>query len=65
MGTVFHKDQRVLSNEERDLANQIKVVAQDLHDLLDMVPLSRDREAAMMRLQECVMWALKAIADKK
>ncbi len=64
MATVFHKDQRLLTDEERELGNQIKTVAQDLHDLLDMVPMSRDRDAAMMRLQECVMWALKAIADK-
>ena len=64
MATVFHKDQRALTDEERDLANQIKAIAQDLHDLLDMVPPSRDREAAMMRLQECVMWALKAIVGK-
>ena len=64
MTTVFHKDQRTLTDEERELANQIKAVAQDLHDLLDMVQPSRDREAAMMRLQECVMWALKAIVGK-
>jgi hypothetical protein len=64
MANVFHKDQRALTDEERDLSNQIKAVAQDLHDLLDMVPPSRDREAAMMRLQECVMWALKAIVGK-
>jgi hypothetical protein len=64
MATVFHKEQRALTDEERDLGNQIKAVAQDLHDLLDMVPMSRDRDAAMMRLQESVMWALKAIADK-
>jgi hypothetical protein len=63
MATVFHKDQRVLTGEERDLANQIKVVAQDLYDLIDMVPPSRDRDAAKMRLEECVMWALKAIAE--
>ena len=64
MPPVFHKDQRAFSDEERDLANQIKAVAQDLHDLLDMMPPSRDREAAMMRLHECVMWALKAITDR-
>jgi len=42
MTTVFHKDQRTLTDEERELANQIKAVAQDLHDLLDMVQPSRD-----------------------
>jgi hypothetical protein len=63
MATVFHKEQRVLTDEERNLANQIKVVAQDLYDLIDMAPPSRDRDAAKMRLEESVMWAMKAIVE--
>jgi hypothetical protein len=63
MPSVFRKEQRILNEEERTLANHIKEMAEDLHDVIDMLPSSRARDIAKVRLEECVMWTMKAIAD--
>jgi hypothetical protein len=63
MPYTFRKEQRILNEEERTLVNHIKEMAQDLHDVIDMLPSSRARDIAKDRLQECVMWTMKAIAD--
>jgi hypothetical protein len=63
MPSVFRKDQRILNEEERTLVNHIKEMAQDLHDVIDMLPKSRASDIAKDRLEECVMWTMKAIAD--
>lgn len=63
MPYTFRKEQRILNEEERTLVNHIKEMAQDLHDVIDMLPKSRARDIAKDRLEECVMWTMKAIAD--
>jgi hypothetical protein len=63
MSNAFRKDQRHLSATERQQVNDIKQIAQDLHDVIDMLPASRPREIAQMKLEECVMWSIKAVAD--
>lgn len=63
MSPVFRKEQRHLSVEERDQLNAIKQLAQDLSDLIDMLPASHSRDNAQMKLEECVMWSVKAVAD--
>jgi hypothetical protein len=63
MPSVFRKEQRVLNEEERTLVNHIKEMAQDLHDVIDMLPKSRASDIAKVHLEECVMWTIKAIAD--
>lgn len=63
MSPVFRKEQRHLSVEERDQLNTIKQLAQDLSDLIDMLPASHARDHAQTKLEECVMWTVKAVAD--
>ena len=63
MPTVFRKEQRHLTAEERQQVNEIKDLAQDLHDLIDMLPASTARDVAQVKLQECVMWSEKTISD--
>ena len=62
MSPVFRKEQRHLTAEERQQANEIKQLAEDLHDVIDMLPASRARDLAQIKLEECVMWAVKALS---
>jgi hypothetical protein len=63
MSSVFRKEQRYLSPKEREQVNEIKQLAQDLHDIIDMLPPSLARDIAQTRLQECVMWSVRTISD--
>ena len=45
--------------------NDLKQLAEDLHDLIDMLPASRARDIAQIRLEECVMWSAKAQSDAR
>jgi hypothetical protein len=62
MTTMFRKEQRNLTEEERDLVNNIKQIAEDLNDAIDMAPPSHERDVALIKLQECVMWAVRSIS---
>jgi hypothetical protein len=63
MSPVFRKEQRHLTAEERQQANEIKQLAEDLHNVIDMLPASRARDLAQVKLEECVMWSVKALSD--
>jgi len=63
MSSVFRKEQRHLTASERQQVNEIKQLAQDLHDMIDMLPSSHAREIAQTKLQECVMWSVRTISD--
>ena len=63
MSPVFRQEQRHLTTEERHQVNVIKQLAEDLHDVIDMLPPSRAREIAQVKLEETVMWSLKAVSD--
>jgi broad specificity phosphatase PhoE len=65
MSPVFRKEQRHLTAEERQQINDLKQLAEDLHDLIDMLPASRARDIAQIRLEECVMWSVKAQSDAR
>jgi hypothetical protein len=65
MSPVFRKEQRHLTAEERQQVNDLKQLAEDLHDLIDMLPASRARDIAQVRLEECVMWSVKAQSDAR
>jgi broad specificity phosphatase PhoE len=65
MSPVFRKEQRHLTAEERQQVNELKQLAEDLHDLIDMLPASRARDIAQIRLEECVMWSVKAQSDAR
>ena len=63
MSPVFRKEQRHLTADEREQVNSIKQLAEDLHDLIDMLPPSRARDIAQVKLEESVMWSVKAVSD--
>ena len=63
MSPVFRKEQRHLTADERQQVNEIKQLAEDLHDVIDMLPTSRARDLAQVKLEECVMWSVKALSD--
>jgi hypothetical protein len=63
MSPVFRKEQRRLNAEERQMVNHVKQLAEDLHDVVDMLPASRARDMARVKLEECVMWTVKAVSD--
>ena len=65
MSPVFRKEQRHLTADERQQANEIKQLAEDLHDVIDMLPASRARDLAQVKLEECVMWSVKALSDTR
>jgi hypothetical protein len=62
---MFRKEQRKLTHAEQDLVNQVRSAAQDLHDIIDMLSPSRERDVAMTRLEETVMWAEKAVLEAR
>ena len=51
-----------LNAQQTDMSNAIREVASDLDTLLDSVPMCREIALAKTKLEECVMWANKAIA---
>ena len=63
MSPVFRKEQRHLTADERHQVNAIKQIAEDLHDVIDMLPPSRSRDLAQIKLEESAMWSVKAISD--
>ncbi len=63
MSPVFRKEQRHLTADERNQVNTLKQIAEDLHDIIDMLPPSRSRDLAKIKLEECVMWSVKSISD--
>jgi hypothetical protein len=63
MTQVFRKEQRHLTADERHQVNAIKELAQDLHDVIDMLPVSRARDIAQVKLKECVMWSVQTVSD--
>ena len=63
MSPVFRKEQRHLTTEERQQINAIKQLAEDLHDMIDMLPPSRARDIAQVKLEESVMWSVQAVSN--
>lgn len=67
MPNVFRKEYRELSEEEKALLDSIKDKAQELWDLMDIsVEANPSRRASQIvlakeKLEESVMWAVKAI----
>lgn len=66
--SVFRKQYRALSDTERQHVESIKDAAQKLYGLLNFsytvettAPGMREFALARTKLEECVMWATKAI----
>lgn len=51
------------SNDEKlkARANEIKRLAQQLHDIIVSMDKSREQALAITKLEECVMWAVKGV----
>ena len=65
MAIVFKKEWHPFTEDELKHANAIKDVAEDLYNLIDMVQSSREREVAKVKLEESVMWAMRAISQSR
>lgn len=65
MSTTFRRDQRKLSQTETETVHGIRELAQELYDRIDMIGPSREIDLAKARLEECVMWAVKAVSDQR
>lgn len=60
---MLRRKHRELTPQEKELMDQLLNEAQDLQDIIDILPPSRERDVAMTRLEEAVMWAKRAILE--
>jgi hypothetical protein len=65
MSVKFRKDQPQLTPVEKELVDRIKTLAEEMHDSIDMAPVSPARANAQVKLQECVMWAVKSVWEHR
>ena len=63
MTNVFKKEQRKFSPAEQEFVNDLRSIAEELNDRIDMIAPSRERDIAKVKLEECVMWAIKAVSQ--
>ncbi len=63
MTDTFRKEYKPLSHQQKTRISQIKDKASDLFDAIDWAIETDPRmiELAKTKLEECVMWAVKAI----
>jgi hypothetical protein len=66
MRDTFRKAYHPLSTENSRLVVQIKEKAEDIEELLGLID-SREKNLAIINLEQCTMWATKAIvlSDEK
>jgi hypothetical protein len=57
----FRKRYRQLTAEEVQLHDAIKSHAENLYQLLKEVPAGRERSLAFTKLEESIMWGIKAL----
>jgi len=60
-GNAFRHTYRKLTDVEKRLVDNIKDSAAGLADLLDEGPAGREMAMARTKLEETVMWAVKAV----
>jgi hypothetical protein len=60
---MLRKKHRELTPQEQELIDQLHGQAQDLQDIMDILPANRERDVAMTRLEEAVMWAMKSVIE--
>jgi hypothetical protein len=58
---TFRQTYKALSPDKTWNMGNIKSIAADLYEALEGVPYGREKSAAQLRLEECVMWAVKGI----
>ena len=57
MTVKFRRNQSQLTADDLEIVNRIKMMAEEMHESIDMAPVSPARETAKVKWQECVMWA--------
>ena len=57
----FRKQYRELDEREKSIVEGIKANAETLETMIDLVPDGREKALAMTKLEEAVMWAVKAV----
>jgi hypothetical protein len=57
----YRSSYRHLTDDERQMTERIKLLANSLHHELVRTPSSRERALSLTKLEECVMWAVKGI----
>jgi len=60
---VMNAEPRKLSLEELSSIEEIKEVGNDFYAMLHSLGNSREMEIAKLKLEECVMWAVKGICN--
>ena len=65
MSVKFRREPPHLSADESEIVDRVIKLAEDLYESIDMAPPSHAREHAVVKLQECVMWAIKAIGEHR
>ena len=61
MTNTFRKEYRPLSDEQKQLVNSVKDTAELLMRVFDLCPQNRELALARTKLEESVMWCVKAI----
>jgi len=59
----FRPVHRQLTDDEKQLIDQIKAKAAELESLFKVIPAGRYTSLAMTGLEESVMWAVKALTS--
>jgi hypothetical protein len=59
----FRPRYRALTEQEKELHDQIKAKAEELGALFDRVKAGRYRALAMTALEEAVMWCVKGLTE--
>ncbi len=62
---TFRTEQRKLAHDEQQLVNDIRAAAEELYERIDMIHPGRERDLAKTRLEECFMWAVKAVSASR
>ena len=62
MNPIFK--QHAMSDKANTLSKEIREEASKLFELLDAIPSCREMSLAKTKLEECVMWANKALAKE-
>lgn len=55
-------ESHAMSDNTLKVSESVRYKAAVLAELIEEIPVSRERSLAMTKLEECVMWANKALA---
>jgi hypothetical protein len=58
---VMRSQYRPLSDVEQQQLRELKAKALELHGLISALGASRELSLALTKLEECVMWSVKAL----